>query len=153
MLKFFRRIRRKLIDEGNLKRYLIYAIGEILLVMIGILLALQVNNWSENKKEKRLETDTLLEIRDALKEDLKSIEFVLNSHTKTLSSQNIVIEWIKTEKPYNDSLDFHFANSVKSTHALLRQGPYESLKDFGIRLIKNDSIRIQIQNLYDFTYE
>lgn len=38
MLKFFRRIRRKLIEEGNLKRYLVYAIGEVLLVMIGILL-------------------------------------------------------------------------------------------------------------------
>ena len=51
MIKFFRRIRRKLRDEGNLKRYLVYAIGEILLVMIGILLALQVNNWNEERKD------------------------------------------------------------------------------------------------------
>ena len=50
MLKFFRRIRRKLIDEGNLKKYLIYAIGEILLVVIGILIALQINNWNEGQK-------------------------------------------------------------------------------------------------------
>jgi len=52
MLKFFRKIRRKLINESNLKRYLIYAIGEILLVMIGILLALQVNNLNEEKKSR-----------------------------------------------------------------------------------------------------
>ena len=51
MIKFFRRIRLKLIDEGNLKKYLVYAIGEILLVMIGILLALQVNNWNNIKEE------------------------------------------------------------------------------------------------------
>ena len=49
MLKFFRRIRQKLINQGDLKRYLIYAIGEVILVMIGILLALQVNNWNLKK--------------------------------------------------------------------------------------------------------
>lgn len=59
MLKFFREIREKLIVEGKLKRYLIYAIGEILLVMIGILLALQVNTWNENRKSKA-EADTYL---------------------------------------------------------------------------------------------
>lgn len=59
MLNFFRRIRRKLIDEGNLKRYLIYAVGEILLVMIGILLALQVNNWNEIRKSNKEELELL----------------------------------------------------------------------------------------------
>ena len=65
MLKFFRRIRRKLIKDGNLKRYLIYAIGEILLVMIGILLALQVNNSNENRKAKKEE---LVALEDLLHE-------------------------------------------------------------------------------------
>ena len=44
MIKFFRKIRQKLINEGNLKRYLLYAFGEILLVVIGILIALQIND-------------------------------------------------------------------------------------------------------------
>ena len=50
MMKFFRKIRQNFIEKENLKRYLLYAVGEILLVMIGILLALQVNNWNEEKK-------------------------------------------------------------------------------------------------------
>ena len=50
MLGFLRRIRRTLIEEGHLRKYLTYAVGEILLVMIGILLALQVNNWNESRK-------------------------------------------------------------------------------------------------------
>jgi hypothetical protein len=47
MLKFFRGIRRKLLEDGSLGKYLIYAIGEILLIMIGIFLALELNNWNE----------------------------------------------------------------------------------------------------------
>ena len=68
MLKFFRRIRKKLLNEGSVNKYLIYAIGEILLVMIGILLALQVNNWNEKQK--------LKEVRSQLIQDLK-IELII----------------------------------------------------------------------------
>jgi len=55
MLKFFRTIRKKLIEEDNVRKYLLYAIGEILLVVIGILIALQVNNWNEERKLNLLE--------------------------------------------------------------------------------------------------
>ena len=51
MIKFFRRIRQKLLSESKFSKYLLYAIGEIVLVMIGILLALQVNTWNEQKKD------------------------------------------------------------------------------------------------------
>jgi len=58
MIKFFRRIRQRLLPEnkpalsaGRLSKYLLYAVGEIALVMIGILLALQINNWNEHKRK------------------------------------------------------------------------------------------------------
>ncbi|MFD2726683.1 DUF6090 family protein [Hyunsoonleella rubra] len=51
MIKFFRKIRQKLLSENKLKRYLVYAFGEIILVVIGILIALQINNWNEQRKE------------------------------------------------------------------------------------------------------
>ena len=60
MIKFFRKIRLKLLEQNKVSKYFKYAIGEILLVMIGILLALQVNNWNENRKE-RLQEIILLE--------------------------------------------------------------------------------------------
>jgi len=59
MLAFLRKIRRSLIDSGATRRYLLYAIGEILLVMIGILLAIQVNNWNQDRLN-RIEEQSLL---------------------------------------------------------------------------------------------
>lgn len=55
MLKFFRKIRQGLLTENKISKYLIYAIGEIALVMIGILLALQVNNWNEQAKSNQFQ--------------------------------------------------------------------------------------------------
>lgn len=73
MLKFFRRIRQKLIFEGNLKKYLIYAAGEVLLVMIGILLALQVNKWKEQRKAKKQEFLLLKQLQIDMKSNLDRI--------------------------------------------------------------------------------
>ena len=66
MIKFFRKIRQNLLAEGKTGKYLKYAVGEIILVVIGILIALQINNWNENRKLqiksydylKRLKVDT-----------------------------------------------------------------------------------------------
>ena len=66
MIKFFRHIRKRLIGEGRLSKYLLYAIGEIALVMIGILLALQVNNWNEHKKERIAEEKILSDLKEEL---------------------------------------------------------------------------------------
>ena len=54
MIKFFRTIRQNLLSENKLSKYLIYAIGEIILVVIGILIALQINNWNENQEKNKL---------------------------------------------------------------------------------------------------
>ena len=54
MLHFIRILRRKLIEQGNIRRYLVYGLGEILLVALGILLALQVNNWNQSQKNREL---------------------------------------------------------------------------------------------------
>jgi hypothetical protein len=66
MIKFFRHIRRSLINQNQMGRYLKYAIGEIILVMIGILLALQVNNWNTNRLNIKLEKNTLNNLRSDL---------------------------------------------------------------------------------------
>jgi len=74
MLKFFRSIRKKLIEEDNVRKYILYAIGEILLVVIGILIALQVNNWNEQRKL-NTEIETFQKaLLSELQNDLTSID-------------------------------------------------------------------------------
>ena len=76
MIKFFRKIRQKLISKNKFSKYLIYAIGEIILVVIGILIALGINNWNEaNKKdtEEREYLTNLLAEFETNQEELKRI--------------------------------------------------------------------------------
>ena len=95
MLTFLRKIRKSLIGSGSAKKYILYAVGEVLLVMIGILLALQVNNWNENQKRKQLEfnlvgglleemqinREIVTESKERHEDHLKSIENILFDDT------------------------------------------------------------------------
>ena len=73
MLRFFRNIRQKLAAENKVMAYLRYAIGEILLVMIGILLALQVNNWNEKRKQSELETVYISRLVSDIQQDTMNV--------------------------------------------------------------------------------
>ncbi len=74
MIKFFRKIRQKMLTENNFKKYLIYALGEILLVMIGISLAFQVSNWDNNRIKKNAENKYYESIRAQIADDKENIQ-------------------------------------------------------------------------------
>jgi hypothetical protein len=152
MLKFFRRIRQKLIIEGNLKRYLIYAVGEILLVMIGILLALQVNNWNENKKLKRLEASTLKELKANLLKDIEDFEGNIKIHKICVQSSKIIIDALNNRNIYHDSLNIHLGKIPANPIFMPTTSAYQNLKTIGINLISNDSLRMELQGLYEARY-
>jgi len=109
MLKFFRRIRRKLIDEGNLKRYLIYAVGEIVLVVLGILIALSINNWNENQKNRKQELNYIVEINNEFKDNKSELIKLKAKHEKILNKCEAIIELfpISTEESVLDTLSKH----------------------------------------------
>ena len=67
MIKLFRKFRQNLIFEGKNGRYLKYAFGEVILVVIGILIALQINNWNDNRKDRIIEKEILTELIALLK--------------------------------------------------------------------------------------
>ena len=106
MIKFFRRIRQRLLTENRLGKYLIYAIGEIILVVIGILIALQINNNNEAKNNKERFVKVLIEIRQDLETDISNTSYVLRVGQKTDSLMQLVLEGKLTKDDYLNSENF-----------------------------------------------
>lgn len=77
MLKFFRRIRKGLLESGKIRNYTFYAIGEIALVVIGILIALQINNWNEQKKEQAIANNYLSALKNELQQNITEVDRVI----------------------------------------------------------------------------
>lgn len=105
MFRFFRQIRQKLIEQKNMRKYFWYAFGEILLVMVGILLALQVNNWNEQRKAESAVIESLVEIRNNLQQDLSNIEDYSDFNDNTISELIRLTE--HAESIPDDSLYIH----------------------------------------------
>ena len=90
MIKFFRNIRRKLLGENKFSKYIIYALGEILLVVIGILIALQVNNWNIERKSK-LKAEIL---SDNLLEELRGVRHLMDNQLEAMDKQKTFIQYV-----------------------------------------------------------
>jgi len=154
MINFFRRIRRKLIHDSQFFKYLKYAIGEIILVVVGILIALQFNNWNEEKKQKEKEIINLIALKNDLENDLNS-EFIpaigkydeLNKYSSTA-----VKFYFNKENIPKDSLLKCLYESSREWRFSYNKGAYENLLSTGIDLITNDSLRIKISSLYSDGY-
>ena len=75
MIPFFRKIRKKMADDNRPLQYMRYAAGEIALVVVGILIALQINNWNEAQKELKKEQQILLNLREEFQQNIKELQF------------------------------------------------------------------------------
>ena len=85
MLTFLRKIKRSLVESGSARKYLLYAIGEITLVVIGILIALQINNWNEWRKDRKKEKEILTELAVTLTNNIERIDSSNQQATSGLS--------------------------------------------------------------------
>jgi hypothetical protein len=77
MIKFFRRIRQQLLSENKFSKYLIYAIGEIFLVVIGILIALQINNWNQQRIQNKNEQLALKNLKQDFEYNYRTLDSIL----------------------------------------------------------------------------
>ena len=93
MLRFFRKIRQNLLEDGKTSAYLKYAVGEVLLVVIGILVALQVNNWNEFRKDRNTEKQIVKTIYEELEQNSEYSRSVLSQIEQRLSSTITLMEY------------------------------------------------------------
>jgi hypothetical protein len=149
MIKFFRKIRQNLVMENKTGKYFKYAIGEIVLVVIGILIALQINNWNEAHKSKVIETQLLKQMKSDLQSNLNDVEFNLRIQDTVVLSANILLDHMKSGQPYHDSLARHFSKTFAWTHIVINQGAYETVKSKGVDIISNISLRNEILELFE----
>ncbi|NKI30936.1 DUF6090 family protein [Croceivirga thetidis] len=153
MIKFFRRIRQKLLAENRFSKYLFYAIGEIILVMIGILLALQVNNWNQDRINDKKE----IEILKALKTDVE-INLGQFDHYKNLVGVKTDV-LVKILNGTYDTLKYIEVNGDSINELFVTRFEYDlTIQDLTIKetfsngnnaLIKSDELRKEIFNYYN----
>ena len=130
MINFFRKVRKKLADQNKPLKYFRYAVGEIVLVMIGILLALQVNNWNEARKDQRTLTNILQNIAADMRVDALNIKEIMEYSEE----ENKKIKSFLDHEDYSgftrDSLEQHLV--VYSYSTGWRMSGFDNLRDSGI---------------------
>ena len=144
MIKFFRKIRQQLLTENKFSKYLLYAIGEIILVVIGIFIALQLNNWNQDRVASAKEQLLLSELHDEFVNNKKQLEEVVRAHHICADACDSIIALfpIDLEQVNLDSLQEWMYNTRYHYTFNPSQGVINSLVNTSsFELISNDSLR------------
>lgn len=153
MPRIFNIIRQRLLKENRLTRYLVYAVGEIVLVVIGILIALSINNASAEAKTRSKELVLLQEMRQNLVADLLDVRYNVTGNLKRIRANEAVLNAFQERTPLSDTLEKHFGNILGNFQLSENTAAWENLKSVGIDLISDDSLRNAISGLYSTRYK
>jgi len=139
MLRFFRTIRHTFINEGKTFQYLKYAIGEIILVVIGILIALQINNWNENKRNVFEHQFHLTKLISSLSTDTKLLKEKIQINETVIEALHFCIEALQTKSTINKaeffkrykfvSIILNFSQNKSSFETMISTGKISLIKD------------------------
>ena len=151
MIKLFRGIRKKLFEQSKFTNYLFYAMGEILLVVIGILIAIQINTWNSNqanyRKEKEYLNNLLNDIEIQSKITLDQI-----AHEKLMRHNcEKALRNLNSSNPNPDSLNIFLIAITRKTF-VIHNPTFQDLKSSGnILLIKDNTLRNRILSFYQYS--
>ncbi|WP_019669899.1 DUF6090 family protein [Eudoraea adriatica] len=153
MINFFRKIRQQLLSQNKVSKYLLYAIGEIVLVVIGILIALQINNWNEERRDRIIEQKVLEGLAKNLEMNIERFEKRLNNIQWYSKSGEIILSIIENKREETDTLRQHWNPAlINGSGEIITIAGYEALKNVGFEIISNAVVKDEIINLYEDTY-
>ena len=147
-MKLFRKSR-----EERSNGYLLYAIGEIVLVVLGILIALQIDTWNTHRVNEIRKNNILSEIRIQLKDDLEDIKNNINGHEASIKAGERVAAYLRGDTVGQDSVSYYLLALTGDYTSLNNMTSFETLKDFGLQHIRQGVLRTEIARLYDYHYE
>ena len=151
MIKFFRHIRKQLLGEGKTGKYLKYAIGEILLVVLGILIALQINNWNENNKNEKEANFQLLKLKDNLNADRTQLKAAIFSDSLYIDNLTYCVRVLSNEieAPLEKFLNrFQTMSTIMNFNQT--RGAFDGLVSSGkIELINNQTLLDALFSYYN----
>lgn len=148
MLNFLRKLRRLEMKKSN---YLKYAIGEIFLVMIGILLALTINNWNEHRKDRNYSITLLSEIHNSLVNDsvLVDLFFLPRLAIKQEGIDSLMLLSYNKSHVHESVIQRQFDKIFVEFLYRFDKGPYEALKQNGLDKVTNDELRKALIDNYE----
>ena len=168
MIKLFRNIRRRLLRENRFTRYLLYAIGEIILVVIGILIAIQINNWNEERKLKNLELSYYKNLYQDLIQDSLEVEFKIQNAKRNIKQVNNVLRFIENDYKISgmhiDTVEWprnhYYKDSLALIHSVSQSGFVQfvdilknTIEDLratgGIKIIRNKNLKDDLLEYYN----
>ncbi len=144
MIKFFRKIRQNLLNENKTGKYFKYAIGEIVLVVIGILIALQINNWNENNNKNKIKASYITSLIVDYEKDILQLNEGMEFNASQLKSIDSIYQTLSSE---NIQLE-HFLNIFKNFDGNIRMKTIFNTNSYNI-LISSGSIDILDKKLIE----
>ena len=148
MIKFFRKIRQNLLSEGKTGKYLKYAIGEIVLVVIGILIALSINNWNENKKNINQSRKHLETIRLNLEDDIKQAETLLAETETTIEYTNTFLNQFKTLTPIDNNIQLYLIYLMYERNIEVNESGINALINSNGMSFIDENLQVKILDYY-----
>lgn len=146
MIKFFRHIRQRLVSENKFSKYLLYATGEIILVVIGILLALQINNWNESRLALQKERITLSNLNTEFTENLKDLDSINDILSLTIKANESIFNMFQLE-PVQNSKNIDSLLSIAITSPSWKPSEFvlnELKNSDGLSKLKNNELKKQL---------
>lgn len=148
MIPFFRKLRKQLAEENKRSKYLRYALGEIILVVIGILIALQINNWNEHQKKLTSATEHLQLLAENIEDDLIQLKDLKTKIDSCLLDANRLSEQFQLIKPVDVSTPKYIMSALLEYRINPSKNGLETLNTSGEFSILHSAMQSDIFNYY-----